>query len=248
MVQNGVPRVCFYFCSMVQNSEHFSPLWNGSERNSDIFLFRGTDGIPPEQTNCSVFRGIIFWSEIATLRQTLLSLSYATWMYTEYLFIYLLIYLFLFIYFIYFFLFLFIFIYLFIYLFIFYFLYLFILFFIFLFICKVIYDKRPPHIWGNISAFPHILESPSSYMTLQLLHSEFSYKWGKFDLLFYQCRKEHQGPDMDWPKDEVSLIWYDRRKEEIFCLAQHTYFLDRSWVSSSLHLVHLPEVSKMSTL
>jgi hypothetical protein len=31
------------------------------------------------------------------------------------------------------------------------------------------------HIWGNICAFPHILGSPSSYMTLQLLHSEFPY-------------------------------------------------------------------------
>ncbi len=30
-------------------------------------------------------------------------------------------------------------------------------------------------IWGNICAFPHILGSPSSYMTLQLLHSEFPY-------------------------------------------------------------------------
>jgi hypothetical protein len=26
---------------------------------------------------------------------------------------------------------------------------------------------------GNIYAFPHILGSPSSYMTLQLLHSDF---------------------------------------------------------------------------
>jgi hypothetical protein len=31
------------------------------------------------------------------------------------------------------------------------------------------------HIWGNICAFPHILGRPSSYMTLQLLHSEFPY-------------------------------------------------------------------------
>jgi hypothetical protein len=30
------------------------PLWNNSERNSESFLFRGTAGIPPEQTNCSV--------------------------------------------------------------------------------------------------------------------------------------------------------------------------------------------------
>ncbi len=37
------------------------------------------------------------------------------------------------------------------------------------------------HIWGNISPFPHILGIgiPSSYMTLQLLHSEFPYIWGK---------------------------------------------------------------------
>ncbi len=31
------------------------------------------------------------------------------------------------------------------------------------------------HIWGNICAFPHILGSHSSYMTLQLLHSEYPY-------------------------------------------------------------------------
>ncbi len=39
------PSVCFLFFSMVQNSEHFSPLRNGSERNSENFLFCG---IPPE--------------------------------------------------------------------------------------------------------------------------------------------------------------------------------------------------------
>ncbi len=43
------------------------------------------------------------------------------------------------------------------------------------------------HIWGNICSFPHILGSHSSYMTLQLLHSEFPYMWGKFSFLFYQC-------------------------------------------------------------
>ncbi len=32
------------------------------------------------------------------------------------------------------------------------------------------------HIWGNVCAFPHILGSPSSYRTLQLLHSKFPYK------------------------------------------------------------------------
>ncbi len=56
---------------MEQNSEHFSPLRNGSERDSENFLFHGTAGIPPEKTNCSVysvFRGIIFLSEIANPR------------------------------------------------------------------------------------------------------------------------------------------------------------------------------------
>jgi hypothetical protein len=64
MVENGIPRVSFYFRSMVQNSEHFSPLQKSSEWNSESFLFRGTAGIPPEQTNCSVYsvlRGIIFF-------------------------------------------------------------------------------------------------------------------------------------------------------------------------------------------
>ncbi len=35
--------------------------------------------------------------------------------------------------------------------------------------------QRTSHICGKICAFPHILGSPSSYMTLQLLHSEFPY-------------------------------------------------------------------------
>ncbi len=30
----------------------------------------------------------------------------------------------------------------------------------------------------------YILGSPFSYMTLQLLHSEFPYRWGKFNFLF----------------------------------------------------------------
>ncbi len=32
---------------------------------------------------------------------------------------------------------------------------------------------KGPHIWENICEFPHILGNPSSYMTLQLLHSKF---------------------------------------------------------------------------
>jgi hypothetical protein len=56
------------FLFSVQNSKHFSPLQNGSEHNSESFLFRHTAGILPEQTNCSVysvFQGIIFLLKIA---------------------------------------------------------------------------------------------------------------------------------------------------------------------------------------
>ncbi len=38
----------------------------------------------------------------------------------------------------------------------------------------------------KICAFPHKLGSPSSYITLHLIPSEFPYIWGKFFLLFYQ--------------------------------------------------------------
>jgi hypothetical protein len=41
--------------------------------------------------------------------------------------------------------------------------------------CKDMYDKRPPHIWGKICAFPHILGGPSSYMTLHPIPSKFPY-------------------------------------------------------------------------
>ncbi len=37
----------------------------------------------------------------------------------------------------------------------------------------------------NICTFPHKLGSPSSYMTLQLRHSEFLYIWGKLDFLWF---------------------------------------------------------------
>jgi hypothetical protein len=53
---------------MEWNSEHFYLPRNGSERNSESFLFRGTAGIPSELTICSgysVFRVIIIFAEIA---------------------------------------------------------------------------------------------------------------------------------------------------------------------------------------
>jgi hypothetical protein len=94
MVRNGIPRIYIYFGSTERNSELYSLPEKGSEQNYGslllflfhgtefrvifssaegfgtefrVFLFRGTTGIPPEITICSVysvFRGIIFLSEI----------------------------------------------------------------------------------------------------------------------------------------------------------------------------------------
>jgi hypothetical protein len=44
--RNGIPSICFYFCSTERNSELFSLPRNGSERNSEsliLFLFHGTE-------------------------------------------------------------------------------------------------------------------------------------------------------------------------------------------------------------
>ena len=68
---DGIPRDSFVICFTERDFELFSLLWNGSERNSESFLFRGTAGIPPEPSNCSVysvFRGKMFLSEIANPR------------------------------------------------------------------------------------------------------------------------------------------------------------------------------------
>jgi hypothetical protein len=46
MLPNGIPRVCFYFCSTEWNSEHFSLPRNSLEQNSEsllIFLLHGTE-------------------------------------------------------------------------------------------------------------------------------------------------------------------------------------------------------------
>ena len=51
-------------------------------------------------------------------------------------------------------------------------------------------EQLQSHIWGNICAFPHIVGSPSFYMTVQLLHSEFPYIQYEDNLIFFsvlQC-------------------------------------------------------------
>ncbi len=52
--------------------------------------------------------------------------------------------------------------------------------------CKVIYDSRPSHIWGKTCAFPHILGSPSSYMTLHPIPLWISLYMRTILFLFYQ--------------------------------------------------------------
>jgi hypothetical protein len=68
MVRDRTSSVCFYFCSTEWNYELISLPQKGSKQNSEFAsigkefraffssaLFRGTAGIPPEQTNCSAY-------------------------------------------------------------------------------------------------------------------------------------------------------------------------------------------------
>ncbi len=55
-------------------------------------------------------------------------------------------------------------------------------------------EQLQSHIWLTASSYMGKYLRISSYIrkpfliyTLQLLHSEFPYKWGKFDCLFFQC-------------------------------------------------------------
>ncbi len=70
ILRNKNSKVCFYFCSTVRNSEHFSLPRNGSEQSSESFLFRGTAGISLEITICYfyfIFRRIIFCRNLPSL-------------------------------------------------------------------------------------------------------------------------------------------------------------------------------------
>ncbi len=54
-------------------------------------------------------------------------------------------------------------------------------------VTKSYMTNGPRHIWLNICTFPHIVGSPSSYVTLHPIQSEFPDILGKFCFLFYQC-------------------------------------------------------------
>jgi hypothetical protein len=80
MIRNGIPRFFLFrkwFRTEFRGFSHPKMVWdgtskgfslprNGSEQNSEVFLFRETSGIPtelPTVPSCSVFHGIIFLSE-----------------------------------------------------------------------------------------------------------------------------------------------------------------------------------------
>jgi hypothetical protein len=70
-------------------------------------------------------------------------------------------------------------------------------------------------------------------MTLQLLHSEFPYIWGKFDFLFYQCTLQMKGRwesninawfrFMYIPRNETARPHYFQNIIIMFCLPIFTF-------------------------
>jgi hypothetical protein len=76
--------------------------------------------------------------------------------------------------------------------------------------CFLIYEEMRKY-------FP-IYEEAVSYIWLQLLHSEFPYIWGKFDFLFYQCRKE---------KEEEETVDHTKERQQgskcMWCFKQMKY-------------------------
>ncbi len=75
-------------------------------------------------------------------------------------------------------------------------------------------EQLRSHIWLTASSYTRKFLRISSYLTLQLLHSEFPYIWGKFDFLFYQCR-------LEW-RDKGRLLWLLSNQKPLFW---NLYFL-----------------------
>ncbi len=98
-------------------------------------------------------------------------------------------------------------------------------------------------IWGNKCAFPHILGSPSSYMTLQLLHSEFPYMCGIFDFLFYQCVGVFmfKGP-LKWITERICInnnfIEAKRKKMKTISVREESTNYNFFVFNKNIHLFH----------
>jgi hypothetical protein len=71
---------------------------------------------------------------------------------------------------------------------------------------------------GNTCAFPYILGSPSSYMTLHLLHSEFPNIWGHPNLIFFF-----------FSVTDFHTAWHSAERKiqkALFSIYKHYYSLD----------------------
>jgi hypothetical protein len=80
-VQNGIPRICIYFCSTERNIPCCFLFHRRVRNRIPRFLFRRTTRIPSEITICSVysvFPGIIFCRKFPNLVPAPLSSSTAT--------------------------------------------------------------------------------------------------------------------------------------------------------------------------
>ncbi len=94
-----------------------------------------------------------------------------------------------------------------------------------------------PHIWGNICAFPHILGSPSRYMTLQLLHSEFPYTVYEENFLFFfisahKSRTWEWGATIGFPGVHILMLGtvYAKTYQKV---KKETKTWERSWWSAT---------------
>jgi hypothetical protein len=78
---------------------------------------------------------------------------------------------------------------------------------------------------GKYLRISSYIRSPSLCMTLQLLHSKFSYIRGKFDFLFYQCSEK----DSDKDRHTASTLFYKYGAREkihaidVYGLIRHMY-------------------------
>ncbi len=77
-----------------------------------------------------------------------------------------------------------------------------------------LYEEGLPDIWGNAQIFHPIWGGRYLYTTLQLLHYEFPYIWGKFDFLFYECNIIIENGtscvSVDWPELQEGAICVPR--------------------------------------
>ncbi len=74
-------------------------------------------------------------------------------------------------------------------------------------------------------AFPHILGGPSSYMTLQLLHSEFPYIWGNFYIYILSVR-------LSWLTSRAFI--YEFKKGGLGLSQWVQLILNKLWRSNSI--------------